>query len=167
MKLGEWSQINSMPEERRGQLLRQNTKKHLLTTLRTFLRDCQEWQWIPVRLNPHRALRTPAAIRNQIGPNPRVIDKDQWAKLLWAAMNLQPEDLPAVKGRAFPYPFEMVRAVAIVWCFAALRVDEIVRLRIGCVRWQYEDVMVPETGELLPRDAICFLHMPGNKTKAA
>ena len=82
-------------------------------------------------------------------------------------MNLQLEDLPPIKGGAFPYPFEMVRAVAVVWCFAALRVDEIVRLRVGCVRWQYEDVMVSETGEILPRDAICFLEIPVNKTMAA
>jgi integrase len=50
---------------------------------------------------------------------------------------------------------------------AALRSDEIVRLRVGCVRWQHEDVMVPETGETLPKDAICFLDIPVNKTTTA
>jgi Phage integrase family len=58
----------------------------------------------------------------------------------------------------------MVRAIAVVWCFAALRSDEIVRLRLGCIRWQHEDVMVPATGEVLPKDAVCFLDIPVNKT---
>ena len=42
--------------------------------------------------------------------------------------------------------------------------DEIARLQIGCVRWQVEDVRVPETGEVLPKEAICFLAVPVNKT---
>ena len=50
---------------------------------------------------------------------------------------------------------------------AALRSDEIVRLRVGCVRWQQEDVLIPETGEILPRDAVCFLDIPLNKTMPA
>lgn len=114
--------------------LRPHTKAGLLCALRTFLRDCQEWGWIPVHLNPHRALRTPPAIHKQLGPDPRVIDKEMWAKLLWAAMNLQIEDLPPTRGNVVPYPLEMVRAVAVVWCFSALRSDEIARLRVGCVR---------------------------------
>lgn len=65
------------------------------------------------------------------------------------------------------YPFEMVRALAVVWCFAALRSNEIVRLRVGCIRWQQEDVTVPETDDLLLRDAICFLDIPVNKTTTA
>jgi hypothetical protein len=65
------------------------------------------------------------------------------------------------------YPIEMVRAVAMVWCFAALRNDEIVRLRLGCIRWQREDVMIPGSGEVLPQDAVCFLDIPVNKTMTA
>jgi hypothetical protein len=61
----------------------------------------------------------------------------------------------------------MVRAIAAVWCFAALRSDEIARLRVGCVRWQQEDVKIPETGVTLPRDAVCFLDIPANKTMTA
>lgn len=38
---------------------------------------------------------------------------------------------------------------------------------MGCVRWQQEDVTVPETGETLPKDAICFLDIPANKTTTA
>lgn len=170
MKIGEWSdadQRSRMPPEKIGLPLNPKTKNRVLGAMRTFLRDCQEWHWIPVRLNPHRALRTPGSIRKLIGPDPRIIEKVTWAKILWAAMNLEEQDLPVRAGTATAYPLEMVRAIAIVWCFAALRANEIQRLRVGCVRWQYEDVMVSETGEILPKDATCFLDIPVNKTSTA
>jgi integrase len=166
MKVGEWisaGRRSHLPQERVGQPLRPNAKARLLKCLRAFLRDCQEWGWIPVRLNPSRALQAPRSLRNLIGPDPRAVERDRWAKVLWAAMNLEAEDLP---GKVV-YPLEMVRAIATVWCFAALRSDEIVRLRVGCVRWQYEEVMVPETGQVLPKDAVCFLDIPVSKTMTA
>ena len=61
-------------------------------------------------------------------------------------MNLEMEDLPTTGSKVLADPLAMIRALAVAWCFAALRSDEIVRLRVGCVRWQYEDVTVPETG---------------------
>jgi hypothetical protein len=70
-------------------------------------------------------------------------------------MNLQREDLPVGALGQHQYPFEMVRALAAVWCFAALRSNEIVRLRVGCIRWQREDVMVPETGVMTPSRVVC------------
>lgn len=142
-------------------------KALLLGGIRTFFRDCQEWNWIPIRFNPLRAFRLPASIRNAIGPKPRVVKRELWAKILWAAMNLQEKDLPVDAVESNFYPIEMVRAIAVVWCFAALRSDEIHRLRIGCVRWQCEDVMIPETGTILPKDATCFLDIPVNKTSSA
>jgi len=166
MKVGEWisaQRRSHLPQERIGQPLRPNARARLLKCLRAFLRDCQEWGWIPVRLNPSRALQAPRSLRHLIGPDPRAVESDRWAKVLWAAMNLEADDLP---GKVV-YPLAMVRAVAIVWCFAALRSDEIVRLRVGCVRWQYEDVTVPETGEMVPKDAVCFLDIPVNKTMTA
>ena len=169
MKVGEWispGRASHLPQARLGQPLRPNAKERLLKCLRAFLRDCQEWGWIPIRLNPSRALQAPRALRNLIGPDPRIVERDLWAKLLWAAMNLEAEDLPTTGtgGNVLIYPLEMVRAIALVWCFAALRSDEIVRLRVGCIRWQHEDVMVPATGEILPKDAVCFLDIPVNKT---
>ncbi len=167
MNVGEWisaGRRSHLPDARIGQPLRPNAKARLLKCLRAFLRDCQEWGWIPIRLNPSRALQAPRSLRNLIGPDPRVVERDQWAKLLWAAMNLEAKDLPTTGSNVLIYPLEMVRAIAVVWCFAALRSDEIVRLRIGCIRWQHEDVTVPETGEVLPKDAVCFLDIPVNKT---
>ena len=170
MKVGEWSepQLRSrLPAERLDHPLLPTTKNRVLEALRTFFRDCQEWNWIPIQFNPQRALRTPRAMRNLLGPNPRVIDRELWAKLLWAAMNLGPADLPVPYGQKGMYPIEMIRALAVVWCFTALRANEIRRLRVGCIRWQHEDVLVPETGIWLPKDAVCFLDIPVNKTSSA
>ena len=170
MKVGEWSDASTQSRKgmyRAGEPLRPAAKDRLLAGMRTFLHDCQIWGWIRMQLNPHRALQTPKSIHNLIGPNPRVIDKDLWAKLLWAAMNLDASDLPRNNKGVLAYPLEMVRAIAVVWCFSALRSDEIWRLRVGCVRWQREDVIVPETGNVLPHDAVCFLDIPVNKTTTA
>jgi integrase len=170
MRVGDWisePKRARLPTGRLGQPLRPHARVKLLKSLRVFIRDCQEWGWMPVHLNPGRALRIPTTLGNLIGPDPRVIDKDRWAKLLWAAMNLQTDDLPVTGSEVLIYPLEMVRAIAVVWCFAALRSDEIVRLRVGCIRWQHDDVMVPETGAVLPKDAVCFLDVPVNKTMTA
>jgi integrase len=171
MKVGEWSSPphrSNLPVSRVGQPMRPGTKFKRLQSIRTFIRDCQQWEWIPTHINPMRAFRTPRHILNQLGPDPRVVEKSLWAKILWAAMNLEEKDLPvggASKG--YYYPLEMVCAIAVVWCFTALRSDEIARLQVGCIRWQHEDVAIPETGEVLPKDATCFLTVPVNKTLAS
>jgi hypothetical protein len=72
--------------------------------------------------------------------------------------------LPQGSKGVIQYPLELVRAVAVVWVYSGLRADEIVRLQIGCVRWQREDVTIAETGEVLPQEAVCFLTVPVNKT---
>ncbi len=167
MKVGDWIDQNNhlcVKSDRIGQPMRPNTKAKMLKAMRVFLRDCQDWGWIPVQLNPYRALGTPHSLKKLIGPDPQVIDKEFWAKILWAAMNLQADDLLSTRSDAHIYPLELVRAIAMVWCFTALRSNEIWRLRVGCIRWQTEDVLVPETGGILPRDAVCFLDIPVNKT---
>ena len=83
-----------------------------------------------------------------------------WAKLLWAGLNITPEDFASWRnpsGRIHTYyPIEMIRAVTVVWLFAGIRGDEIRRLRVGCVRWQ------PDNGS-----SVCFLDVPVNKTGTA
>ena len=64
------------------------TKAHILMASRTFFRDCQEWEWIPRRFDPTRALAVPRSVAALIGTDPRVIADDVWAKLLWAGLNL-------------------------------------------------------------------------------
>jgi YD repeat-containing protein len=95
-----------------------------------------------------------------------VADNDVWAKIVWAAMHLEEADVPN-RNKHGAYPLALIRAIAATWAFSGLRSDEIRRLRVGCVRWQCEAVTVPETGELLPKDATCLLDVPANKTKTA
>lgn len=164
MKTGDWSLAWAAHNgERVGKPLRPNAKASQLSALRTFFRDCHEWGWVPVRFNPDRCLRTPQAVRNLIGPDPRVIDRPIWVKLVAAALALSADDLPT----NYRYPLTMVQALAALWVCAGLRADEIVRLRVGCIRWQTEDVIVPETGALLEKETVCFLDVPVNKTTTA
>lgn len=150
---------------KRGTPLRAATKDQHLAVMRAFFRDMQEAPHdVPRRFDPVRAFGTPRSIRNQLGPNPRDLDPLLWAKLVHAALNLTEADLPRTKQGALHYPLALVRAVAVVWVYSGLRSDEILRLRLGCIRWQREDVMVPETGEVLPKEASCFLTVPTNKT---
>jgi integrase len=172
MRVGDWVSSGYhafLAHDHIGKPLAPAARVSLIVAMRCFVRDCQDWGWIPFRLNVARALKPPRSLRNLMGPNPRVVARAFWAKILWAAMNLAREDLPlpGSSNEQPAYPIEMVRALAVVWCFAALRADEIRRLRLGCIRGPHEEVMVAETGELLPRDAICFLDVPVNKTSTA
>ena len=173
MTIGEWAHVEKMCPEKIGQPLGASSKFMLLGALRGFFQDCQEWGWIKRRFDPRRSFATPRPIRALIKPRPRVIAADTWAKLLWAGLNLTLDDLPkgpydnARYERRPCYPLEMAQALALVWLFAGLRSDEIRRLRVGCVRWQREEVQVAGTGEVLPADAVCWLEVPANKTSAA
>lgn len=146
-----------------GKPLRPSSKANELGAMRGFFQDCQEWGWIPVRFNPLRCLRTPRSVRAQLGPDPRVIDPAIWARLVRAGLELEAADF----GPRHQYPIEMDRALAAIWVTTGLRSDEVARLRVGCVRWQGRDAAVPGTGDVLPKDAVCLLDVPVNKTSAA
>ena len=146
-------------------------KKQLIGALRRFLRDCQEWEWISRYFSPERVLATPSAIEALIKPNPRVIADDIWAKLLWAGLNLTNEDLftsqyKDSKNRTSWYPLEMIQAITITWLFSGIRRNEISRLRVGCIHWQKKDILIPGTNEVVPKDVICYLEIPVNKTSS-
>ncbi|MFI7470611.1 hypothetical protein [Nonomuraea sp. NPDC049646] len=79
------------------------------------------------RFDPARALATPRSIAALLAPNPRVIADDIWAKLLWAGLNLEPEDCPT-NTYGLGYPMELIRAVTLTSLFGGLRSDEISRL---------------------------------------
>jgi hypothetical protein len=108
--------------------------------LRILFRDLHEWDLIPRKFGPVLGMVTPKSLIALIGPNPRAIADDIWAKLVWAGLNLTADDLPrrgpGKRGHSRPhaYPIEMCRALAIVWLFAGLRKNEISRLRLGCIR---------------------------------
>jgi len=173
-KVGEWSIPTVIKNKKNsGKPITPRSKDSLLSSARIFFYDCHEWGWALVRFNPGRALATPRSIRSLIGPSPRYIADDIWAKLLTAGINLTVEDLPVhyygpdQKGPSRLYPIEMIRAVALTWLFAGLRANEIRRLSKGCVRWQREDVVIPTTGEMLPKDVVCWLEVPPGKNYAA
>ncbi|MER7000653.1 tyrosine-type recombinase/integrase [Streptomyces sp. NPDC000410] len=164
MTVGEHVQRRAGLDKRGGKPLSPRTKAGYLTATRTFFRDCQEWEWIPRRFDPVRALATPRSVAALIGPNPRVIADDIWAKLLWAGLNVDPEDFPT-NTYGLCYPIELIRAITLAWLFGGLRSDEISRLRTGCIRWQHDGFPIPgDSDEVLARDAVCLLDVPTHKT---
>lgn len=168
LTIGKWVDTKSIPEKKLGRPVGPSTKAAKLAAMATFFRDLQEWGWVERRFDPRRALAVPKSVRARIEFAPRAIADEVWAKLLWAGLNLNAEDVPARGsgsggGRISYYPVEMVRAVAIVWLFSGLRMDEIRHLRVGCVRWQHETA-VRGTAEILPEGSVCWLDVPANKT---
>ena len=137
MAVGQWSNPGGMYLDKRGCPLKPTAKAAHLRSIRSFFRDLQEWEWIPLRFDPVRALGLPRAIGASIGPNARVVADDAWAKLVWAGLNLADEDLQSAPGHEGctkqppRYPLAMVRAVAMLWLFAGLRRDEFWRLPVG------------------------------------
>lgn len=167
MRVGEYVGRDVGHRARAGDPLAPRTIEHTIIDVRRFFIDCQNWGWIPYRFDPYRVFVTPRSVRAKIAPDPRVLLDSTWAKLLWAGLNLGAEDLPGAKGGRPYHPLELHRALSAVWLFAGLRSDEIVRLRVGCVRWQQCDVRVPGSDELLPKDAVCLLDVPTHKTGRA
>jgi integrase len=166
MAVGDHVQWQDGTKAREGDPLSAETKSGYLGMARTFFRDCQEWEWIPRRFNVATALRTPRSVNALLGPDPRVIADDIWAKLLWAGLNLDLDDLPTGDGRT--HPIELIRAITLTWLFSGQRSDEITRLRVGCVRWQHDGMPIPgDSAEILARDAVCLLDVPTHKTGTA
>ncbi|MFM0416024.1 MULTISPECIES: tyrosine-type recombinase/integrase [Paraburkholderia] len=148
MRVGDYVWNTAVLSGKSGKPIAARSKKALLDSMRCFFADAQEWEWIPRRFDSSRAFATPRSVKSLIGPSPRTIADDLWAKLLWAGLNLTLSDLPLHGSAASGsdnlhgsrrctggyYPLEMMRALSIVWLFAGLRSDEIVRLRVGCAR---------------------------------
>jgi integrase len=165
MQVLDYASADGKGKSRKGQPLSARTKHAYLGALRVFFRDCQEWGWIPRRFDPARVFATPRSVKALIGPAPRTIAADLWAKLLWAGLNLTTDDLASDGVAPNYYPVELVRALAVVWLFAGLRSDEIVRLRVGCVRWP-DEVAAPDVAQA-SLAGICSLDIPVNKTGTA
>jgi len=164
MAVGDYVQRRDHTPARAGEPISPRTKAHILMASRTFFRDCQEWEWIPRRFDPTSALAVPRSVSALIGTDPRVIADDVWAKLLWAGLNLEAEDLPANTY----YPLELICALTLTWLFSGLRSDEISRLRVGCIRWQHDGHPIAgDARDVLADDAVCLLDVPVHKTGTA
>ena len=167
MNVGDYVQRTAGLKDQLGKPLEAATKAGHLAALRTFFRDLQEWEQVPRRFDPARALAVPRSIAALLGPDPRVIADDIWAKLMWAGLNLTADDLPQAQAGDF-YPLEMVRAVTLAWLFSGQRSDEIARLRVGCIRWQHDGTAITgDSDQVLARDAVCLLDIPTHKTGTA
>jgi integrase len=169
--VGEYT-VGNIVKAQFGKPLAPGTKNSHYCAIRLFFRDLQEWHWIPTRFDPGRAFRTPRATKAKLVPHPRGIADDIWAKLLWAGLNLTDDDLPK-SGRVdrrpkrdAVYPLTMVRALVLVWLFSGLRSDEIVRLRVGCIREQHRHVD-PSDMDGGSERPLCWLDVPVNKTSQA
>lgn len=174
MKIGDYVFNTAAITRGLGKPATARTKDFFLGSMRRYFADLQEWEWIPRRFDPFRAFATPRSIKALIGPAPRTIADDLWAKLLWAGLNLTIEDFPshgapkshcnasgATLRNGGYYPLEMLRALSVVWLFAGLRSDEIARLRVGCAR---KEPVPHGLSEALP----CWmLNVPVHKTGTA
>lgn len=119
---------------------------------------------IALNFKPSHAFATPRPIKRLIQPDPRDIDLALWYKLVYAAATLAEEDLP--KGTH--YPLALYRAVALLWVSAGRRSNEIARLRVGCVRREWDLGMIDDDGRPVEEEAgapapLCYLQVPSNK----
>jgi integrase len=143
--------------ETRGIPFAPHTRLYYLATVRRFIDGLVEAEQLPARmLASSRLLRPRKALRAQAKADPKDIDPVVFAKLLGAALQLRPEDVPD------HYPFELWMALAAVWLWSAIRKDEVRRLRTDCVR--DVDAWRSPGGE---RPPICLLEIPRNKTGAS
>ena len=90
---------------------------------RAFFSDCHEWEWFPRRFDPNRSLQLPVSVKSLIGPDPRIVADDVWAKLVWAGLNLEESDLRLTGSQHHFYPLALVRAMTITWLFAGFRCE--------------------------------------------
>jgi len=138
---------------------------------------------ITLDFSPKEVLATPQQIRRaQDATAPRDIDLRVWAKLTIAAATLSESDLP----QGALYPLSFYRALGLVWVTSARRPNEIARLRLDCVREDWDPAMSDEDGhpverfvtpggnqqgtqeprgEQVPR--ICYLQIPAGKNRGS
>lgn len=146
-----------------GKPLKPNSKASHLYAARTFFKDLQQWEWMPIHFNPDRYLQSPPSVVRLLGADPRTIDTGIWAKLVKAGLELRAEDFSS----GHPYPIEMNRALAALWVCVGLRSDEIFRLRAECVRWQDANSGSSGGRKEASGERVCFLDVPVNKTGSA
>ena len=97
---------------------------------------------IRLDFDPRDAFSTPDPIKRAAdAASPRDIDVRVWARLTIAAATLSTQDL-----RSTRYPLSFYRALALIWVTSARRPDEIIRLRLECLREEWAPDMLDEDG---------------------
>ncbi len=162
-----------------GQRLSYAAISQFLAALRRFFRDLQTKahavdgapaRRIPRRFDPREALATPEHVEKALaGSEPRDIALPIWQRLAIQAARLTETDL----GPTPWWPFSAVQALALLWVSTARRPNELLRLRVDCVRTQWEPEMRDESGDRLPSGTevvgeehgakVSYLHIPSSK----
>jgi integrase len=126
---------------------------------------------ISLPFDPKETLSTPSHLKRAIDEaNPRDIDLRVWAKLAIAAATLSQGDL----SQGAKYPLSLYRALALLWVTSARRPNEIVRLRLDCLRENWDQEMLDEDNQPVERPlpdlqtgkepaTIFYLHIPPGK----
>lgn len=92
---------------------------------------------------PGEVFTAPEHIRKILdSASPRDIDLRVWSKLTIAAATLAQSDLPP----GTRYSLTFYRALSLVWVTSARRPNEIARLRLNCLREDWEPTMLNEEG---------------------
>ncbi len=154
-----------------GRRVRPTTIDNKLQTMRRVFADWQDRpqrvagappRRLPIRFKPVQAFQTPLHIQRLLQPNPRDIDAALWWKLMRAAATLTDADLSPHRT----YPRAFVSAVALLWVTSARLPNEIGRLRVGCVRRDWDPDMRDEDGVPVEQDAhFTYLHVPSGKNR--
>ena len=181
-----------IPQGKRGCPLRPQAIAGYLGTLRRFFTDLTRRPHIvagtrepkiTLDFSPKEVLTTPQHIRRALDATaPRDIDLRVWAKLTIAAATLAASDLP----QGVPYRLSFYRALGLVWVTSARRPNEIARLRLDCLREDWDPTMYDEDGHPVERfvtagekqrgeedvsaekiPTICYLHIPAGKNRGA
>lgn len=148
LKVGDWAWLQH--KQKHGHPISAYTKSRYLSVMSAFFSDLQAWEWIPIRFDPRRCFAVPRTIQGLLTFQPKPIDPAIWKKMVIAALNLTPQDV--ITGNTQPYPFPMVKAIALTWVFSGLRPNEIQRLPVGCVR-----------NSTSKGNPICWLDVPASK----
>jgi integrase len=160
-----------------------------LTAVRRFFLDLTRRDHAPggtkprkihLDFQPREVFVAPRYVRQAIDrAEPRDIDLRVWARLAIAAATLSHDDLP----QGAVYPLSFYRALALVWVTSARRPNEITRLRLDCLREDWNPEMVDEDQQPVLRllapgpkqqgedekkiPKIFYLHIPSGKNRGA
>jgi len=177
---GNFAQRLLEAQERLGNPLQAISVTAYLIALRRFFTDLsrrphalpgEPARRISLPFDPKETLSTPNHLKRAIDEaNPRDIDLRVWAKLAIAAATLSQSDLP----QGAKYPLSLYRALALLWVTSARRPNEIVRLRLDCLREDWDQDMLDEDNQAVERPVqdlqagkepatIFYLHIPPGK----
>jgi len=174
-----------------GKPMTPGTITYYLTVLRRFFCDLlrrphaiggAQARRIRLDFSPLEVLTTPHHIRHlKDVADPRDIDLRTWARLAMAAATLSHNDLP--QGTT-TYPLSLYRALALLWVTSARRPNELMRLRLDCIRADVEPELLGEGDQVLDyltvlasRERLThqegtskapllhYLHIPSGKTR--